>query len=256
MALYRELSEPHWAKSDLLIWPEAAIPTYYQYANHFLDQMHSKAIAHDAALITGIPTRPTYSDNAFNSIVSAGNASGIYHKQRLVPFGEYVPFAATIGNIMAFFELPMSTMSAGEKDQAPISIHNWQSRPLICYEVVYPNLAAQAAQLSDVLITISNDSWFGASIGPLQHLQMAQMRALENGRYVLRGTGNGVSAIINHKGKVVSRSEQFKQQVVSGTFYITRGKTPWTTMGYYLVPRLIAAALVLFAAAALRNARN
>ena len=121
--------------------------------------------------------------------------------------------------------------------------------------MVYPDLAAQAAQISDVLITIINDSWFGASIGPLQHLQMAQMRALENGRYVLRGTGNGVSAVIDPKGQIVSRSEQFKQQVISGTFYISRGQTPWTAMGYYLMPGLIATVLMVFIANALRSAR-
>ena len=91
-------------------------------------------------------------------------------------------------------------------------------------------MAAKAAAVSDVLITVSNDSWFGGSIGPLQHLQMAQMRALENGRYVLRSTGSGVSAIINAKGLITNRSEQFEQTVLSGEFMLMKQNTPWTAL--------------------------
>jgi len=153
-----------------------------------------------------------------------------------VPFGEYVPFATLLGNLMAFFELPVSTMQAGNANQPPLAIDDWESQPLVCYEIVYPTLSAQAARVSDVIITISNDSWFGASLGPLQHLQMAQMRALETGRYVLRGTGNGVSAIINNHGEIIQRSEQFKRQLLHGEFYLTANNTPWVTAGYWLIP--------------------
>lgn len=245
MQLYAKLSEPHWQTSDLMIWPEAAIPTYYQYANVFLDQIHDRALQDNSALITGIPSRDTHSDNSYNSVVTAGNASGVYHKQRLVPFGEYIPFANLVGNIMDFFDLPMSTMSAGQKQQAPLSIQQWQSKPLICYEVVYPDFAAKAAALSDVLITVSNDSWFGSSIGPLQHLQMAQMRALENSRYVLRSTGSGVSAIIDQHGMIVARTAQFERTVLSGEFYLMRGNTPWTRFGYWLVPTIMCLILTI-----------
>ncbi len=256
MALYKKLTEPYWASSELIIWPEAAVPTYYQYATGFLDQLHKIANTHNSALITGIPTRSTYSDDAYNSMVSVGNASGLYRKQRLVPFGETIPFANLLGGVLAFFELPMASMSAGDAGQAPLTIHHWQSKPLICYEVVYPGLAAEAAAVSDVLITVSNDSWFGASIGPLQHLQMAQMRARENGRYVLRSTGNGVTAIINPQGKIVQRTEQFKQTVLNGEFYLMAGQTPWTRAGYYWVPAAITLYIAVMALQALRASRR
>ena len=238
LTLYKNLSEPYWESSDLIIWPEAAIPIYYQQANTFLDQMDVLAKQYQSALLTGIPSRDTHSNNSHNSIVAAGNASGVYHKQNLVPFGEYIPFGDLLGNVLAFFKLPLSTMQAGNTQQAPLTIQQFESKPLICYEIVYPGLAAKAAAVSDVLITVSNDSWFGGSIGPLQHLQMAQMRAIENGRYVLRSTGSGVSAIINAKGLITVRSEQFKQTVLSGDFKLMKQNTPWTLWGYWLTPLL------------------
>lgn len=245
LTLYKNLSEPYWESSDLIIWPEAAIPMYYQYANDFLDQMDVLAAKHQSALLTGIPSRDTHSDNSYNSIITIGNGNGVYHKQNLVPFGEYIPFANLLGNVLAFFELPASTMHAGNTDQAALTIQQWQSKPLICYEIVYPGLTAKAAGVSDVLITVSNDSWFGASIGPLQHLQMAQMRALENGRYVLRSTGSGVSAIINPAGQIVARSEQFEQTVLTGEFKLMQQNTPWTRYGYWLTPLLCFSPLLI-----------
>ena len=245
LTLYKNLSEPYWESSDLIIWPEAAIPMYYQYANDFLDQMDVLAAKHQSALLTGIPSRDTHSDNSYNSIITIGNGDGVYHKQNLVPFGEYIPFANLLGNVLAFFELPASTMHAGNTDQAALTIQQWQSKPLICYEIVYPGLTAKAAGVSDVLITVSNDSWFGASIGPLQHLQMAQMRALENGRYVLRSTGSGVSTIINPAGQIVARSEQFEQTVLTGEFKLMQQNTPWTRYGYWLTPLLCFSPLLI-----------
>ena len=245
LTLYKNLSEPYWESSDLIIWPEAAIPMYYQYANDFLDQMDVLAAKHQSALLTGIPSRDTHSDNSYNSIITIGNGNGVYHKQNLVPFGEYIPFANLLGNVLAFFELPASTMHAGNTDQAALTIQQWQSKPLICYEIVYPGLTAKAAGVSDVLITVSNDSWFGASIGPLQHLQMAQMRALENGRYVLRSTGIGVSTIINPAGQIVARSEQFEQTVLTGEFKLMQQNTPWTRYGYWLTPLLCFSPLLI-----------
>ena len=238
LALYQQLSDKHWASSDVLIWPEAAIPRFYQQLNPFFDSVEQRASDSDTALLTGVPTRSTHGDEVHNSMIALGHAEGLYHKQRLVPFGEYVPFYSVLGGLLAFFELPVSTMHSGDSNQAALRIHQYQSRPLICYEVVYPGLAARTAQHSDVLVTVSNDAWFGRSVGPIQHLQMAQMRALETGRYLLRGTGSGVSAIIDANGKILQRSELFEQQVVTGKFRLMSGQTPWMQLGYWLVPLL------------------
>lgn len=249
LRLYTDMSEKEWHKSDLVIWPEAAIATQYRHARSILNKMDATASQQQSALITGIPYQSidvsTGTSNIHNSVVGVGHSEGIYHKQRLVPFGEFIPFENIVGQLMAFFELPLSSMQPGGSDQQPLRIHDWHALPLICYEIVYPTLTARAASVSDVLITVSNDAWFGASLGPVQHLQMAQMRALENGRYLLRSTGTGISAIINPRGKIVNQSEQFKQQVVRGEFYLRKGLTPWSRLGYWLIHVITASIFII-----------
>ncbi len=238
LALYLRLTEPHWQSSDVIIWPEAAITVFYDRALALLDTLNDRANSSQSAFITGIPTRDLNSGSRYNSLIALGDGEGSYQKQKLVPFGEYIPFVNVLGNLLAFFDLPVATMSAGNPKQSPLEVNDWRTQPLICYEVVYPSFTAKAAANSQVLITVSNDSWFGRSIGPLQHLQMAQMRAIENQQYVLRSTGNGVTAIIEPDGNINQRSEQFEQAVVSGEFFTVSGKTPWTRYGYWLIPSL------------------
>ena len=118
---------------------------------------------------------------------------------------------------------------------------NWP--PLICYEAVYPDFAAKLAAQSDLLITISNDSWFGSSIGPLQHLQMAQMRAMESQRWMIRATNNGVTALIDPRGTIRQRIPQFQQEVLIGEVQPMSGQTPYLQWRSW--PLVVLALLVL-----------
>jgi apolipoprotein N-acyltransferase len=185
----------------------------------------------ETTLITGIPYRPEGEQHYHNSILALGQGDGVYHKQRLVPFGEYVPMEGVLRGLIAFFDLPMSAFTAGPTGQAPLRAGAFRVAPYICYEIVYPDLVASGARDADLLITISNDSWFGDSIGPLQHLQMAQMRALENGRYLIRGTNNGVSAIINAQGEIVVASDRFVTTTLQGQVEAMLGSTPFSRFG-------------------------
>lgn len=228
--------------NDIILWPESAIPRVYDSAREFLDPIARRANLSDSTLITGIPTRNAQREY-FNSIIAIGAGKGQYDKQRLVPFGEYVPLEEWLRGTIRFFDLPMSNFSAGPRNQAPLEAGNNRVAPLICYEIVYPELVARSARDAEILVTISNDTWFGRSIGPLQHLQMARMRALENGRYLLRGTNNGVSAIIDHRGRIVARTEQFREQTLQGTAEVMLGHTPFTSFGS--TPVLLALVLLL-----------
>ena len=98
---------------------------------------------------------------------------------------------------------------------------------------------------ADLLITISNDTWFGDSLGPLQHLQMARMRAMENGRYMIRGTNNGISAIINEHGEIVAQSSQFVRETLTGEAQVMLGETPYTDIGSAPIIGLCFIALLL-----------
>lgn len=227
---YQEASQPLLG-SDIIIWPESAVPRIYQRAREFLDPMAEQAAAAQSTLITGIPYRSEDGAHYHNSIVALGAGQGVYHKQRLVPFGEYVPMEGLLRGLIDFFDLPMSTFTPGPVAQPPLRANGYRVAPFICYEVVYPDLVAQGARNAELLITISNDSWFGDSIGPLQHLQMAQMRALENGRYMIRATNNGVSAIINHRGQIIARTPRFVETTLHGKVELMLGNTAFSSFG-------------------------
>ena len=181
-----------------------------------------------------------------NSVVAIGNAQGIYHKQKLVPFGEYVPLQDLLRGLIAFFDLPMSDFRKGSQNQELLSVNGFNVSPFICYEVVYPDFVAKRSRDANYLLTISNDAWFGASIGPLQHLQLARIRAAENGRYMVRTTNNGVTAIIDDRGRISSRIPQFTRATLEGSVEIFEGQTPFTTLGSAPV-QIVCAVTVLIA---------
>ena len=244
---YLGMTEEHW-QSDLILWPETAIPIPQDQAGSIIDHISSQ-LGDNSTLITGIPWYG-YSDRIedftfHNSIMAIGSGEGIYHKQKLVPFGEYVPLQGILRGLIGFFDLPMSSFSPGPKYQAPLDANGVNIMPYICYEVAYPDFVAFNARSSDILLTISNDGWFGDSIGPLQHLQIARMRALETGRYMLRGTNNGVTAIIDEKGQITERIPQFERAVLTGEVYTATGSTPYMQAGSWPVLTL-AVILVVF----------
>ncbi|MDR5899499.1 apolipoprotein N-acyltransferase [Halomonas vilamensis] len=226
---------------DLILWPETALPMVETQARPVLERVQAN-LAADTALLTGIVQRDE-SGRFFNSVIGLGNVEGSYHKEHLVPFGEYLPLESVLRGAINFFDLPMSTFTPGERDQAPIQAAGVTLGNAICYEIIYPQLVAKRARESNVLMTVSNDTWFGASIGPHQHLQMARLRALENGRYVARATSNGITAIIDAKGHVVERAPQFEAATLTGDVYAMEGVTPFTLMGSW--PTWLLAGLLL-----------
>lgn len=244
---YLGMTEAHW-DTDLILWPETAIPIPQDQAGAIIEHIREQ-LGSDSTLITGIPWYG-FSDRleAFtyhNSITALGNGDGMYHKQKLVPFGEYVPLQGLLRGLIGFFDLPMSSFSPGPAHQGPLIANDIRVMPFICYEVAYPDFVAFNSRGAGLLLTISNDGWFGDSIGPLQHLQIAQMRALETGRYMLRGTNNGVTAIINHKGQITERIPQFERATLTGEVFVATGSTPYMHTGSWPVLTL-AAILIVF----------
>ena len=226
---YLGMTESYW-DTDLILWPETAIPIPQDQAGKIIDHIKEN-LGEESTLITGIPWYG-FSERAggftyHNSITAIGNGEGIYHKQKLVPFGEYVPLEGVLRGLIGFFDLPMSSFTQGPENQAPLIANGTKVMPFICYEVAYPDFLARNAVNSDLLLTISNDGWFGDSVGPLQHLQIARMRALETGRYMIRDTNNGVTAIIDHKGQIASRIPQFERAVLTGEVFTASGNTPY-----------------------------
>lgn len=237
LARYERLSAPLW-EHDIVLWPETAVPLLADQAGSVLEHFGAQARAGGASLVTGILSRQD--GDIHNSIISLGAGEGLYHKQKLVPFGEYVPLEGLLEGLLEVFELPMSSLRPGPPGQALLQAGDLRLAPYICYEVVYPDFVRSTSRGADLLLTISNDTWFGDSWGPLQHLQMAAMRALENGRYMIRATNNGVTAIIDEKGNVLSRSPQFEIAVLEGEIRLFEGSTPFSRWGSWPVVLLCA----------------
>lgn len=230
MDVLREHTAPHWGK-DLIVWPEAAVPMMYHDAGEFFDELESKAKENNSALITGVLYDDEKPRTYYNAITGFGNASGLYFKKRLVPFGEYVPLEQWLRGLINFFDLPNSIIQPGPWEQDILQFKNYKISPSICYEIVYPELVSEMARDADLLITISNDAWFGDSIGPKQHFQMAQMRALENHRFVIRSTNTGISGFIGPQGQVKAIGNQFNRESLAGEVTLYSGLTPYMRWG-------------------------
>lgn len=228
--LYWQMSETEW-EQDLIVWPEAAITLFKHRATEFLERVDSKGKQTNTAVITGIPSIDEKTQSYRNGAIALGTGSGSYQKRRLVPFGEYVPLEDWLRGVITFFNLPMSHNNSGPMEQDPMFAGPWKVSTSICYEVVYPGLVRSAVSAPDILLTISNDTWFGRSIGPIQHMQMARMRALENGRYLLRATNNGITAIVDHRGNILGSLPQFTRGVLRGEIRIMSGSTPFSRWG-------------------------
>jgi apolipoprotein N-acyltransferase len=245
LTLYRDLSVAQ-GPVDLIVWPETAVPVLQSQARAFTDGMAARLAKQGTALITGIPV-DTYKDgelHIYNAITVAGEEGQQYLKHKLVPFGEYVPLQDLLRGLIAFFDLPMSSFSRGPSDQPPLEAAGYRLAPLICYEAVYPDFAARMAAQSELLITISNDSWFGHSIGPLQHLQMARMRAIESDRWMIRSTNNGVTALIDNRGRISQRIAQFEQAVLRGQVQPRTGLTPYLRWRNWPLALVVMACLI------------
>lgn len=230
--------------NDLVIWPESAIPRFHHEVAGYLDPIVSEANDTNTALITGIPTAENNpnddKDNAasffssyYNSVIGLGRASGTYHKQHLVPFGEYVPFEKWLRGTIAFFDLPMSAFNSGPEQQQPITAKGAIIGTAICYEIAYSELVRKSALKANLLLTLSNDTWFGKSIGPKQHFQIARMRAIENRKPLIRATNDGISALIYADGKVSATIPPYKRDILEGTLEPRDGLTPFGQYGSY-----------------------
>ncbi len=226
---YTDMTEPLW-HHDIIVWPETAVPMIFsdRNAQEFLSLFAEKATQANSTLITGIVFRAATEERRYlNGVLTLGKEKHVYYKRHLVVFGEYVPLENILRGLIGFFDLPMSRFVAGPYEQPPIIGAGLKILPFICYEVAYPDLVVEQASEADMLLTISNDMWFGESFGPPQHMQMVQMRALETGRYVIRGTNNGITAIIDEKGDITALGKQFSQATVTGNAYAMRGNTPY-----------------------------
>jgi len=251
--LYRESILAH-GESDLVVWPEVAIPSVIDQVEYFVSRIEQDLAVREQMLLFGILERDLAAEKVFNSVVGVGGGSRqFYRKRHLVPFGEYFPVPDFVREWMRLMNLPYSDIDSGEAVQPLFELPGGTRLSVaICYEDAYAAEQLYALPEAGMLINVSNDAWFGDSIAPHQHLEIARMRALESGREVVRATNNGVSAFIGYDGRIVEQGPQFEYVAMTHDVQPRSGLTPFARFGNWPVI-LLSFATVLFAARSVRS---
>ena len=232
---------------ESIIWPETAIPVFESQAKPFLNLVDRIANKHNNTILAGIPMEND--GKLYNGALAIGLGHGRYLKQHLVPFGEYMPMQEYLSGVLQYFSIPMSDFTAGPKHQPLIKINNINLRVYNCFESAFPELVASQLDNADFIATLSDDSWFGDSLGPKQHEQIRQARALETGRYLVSTTNNGMTSVINPKGIIIAKIPPFTRGVLHKKIDIYQGITPWVKFGIlptYLIILCFISILLIF----------
>jgi apolipoprotein N-acyltransferase len=231
LEMYTQMSREHW-DARLVIWPETAIPAFYhQVKETWLAGLQEEAQAHGADMLIGIPVINLETQRYYNAIVGMGERPGLYFKRHLVPFGEFLPLRPIFGFILEVLQFPLADFAPGGDDQPLLHAAGYPLAASICYEDVFGDESRLGLPEAAYLVNVTNDAWFGDSIAPRQHLQMARMRALESGRYLLRATNTGVTAIISSKGQTIAQAPLFQRAAVTAMATPMQGATPYIRWG-------------------------
>lgn len=252
---YMSLSEGLYQGTDpqLLVWPETAMPFYLQDFGDASREVRDFVGRSGRLLLTGAPAYSVSEDrrtiNSYNRaylLGPGGGDLGHYDKEHLVPFGEYVPFGKY---------LPLQKMVEGigdflpGQDQPPLRAGPLSLGVLICYESIFPDLAqAQVSGGANLLVNISNDAWFLQTSAPLQHMRQAALRAVEQGRWLVRSTNTGISAFIDPRGRVLQSTPSFVETAAMATVQTLDATTVYHRYYTFIrVSLLLVGALLLVA---------
>ncbi len=222
-----DLMTPHLEDSDLIIWPETAIPDTF---NHAMDDVILPLQKLFKALGTHLLAGGFYyeadGNKTYNAVIALSENRDVYAKRHLVPFSEYIPLLEYLRWMERFIILPYDNVTPW-RGKTNLMLAGQPMRISICYEDAYGAEMLTGLPEATMLVNVSNDGWFTGSIEPQQHAEIARLRALETGRYMLRATNNGVSAIINEKGKVIATAAQYQQAVIKAKAQPMQGLTPY-----------------------------
>ncbi len=221
--------------SELLVWPEVAVPSLDDRVEPYIRALQADTRGTGRSILFGILERDESrgETNVYNSVMLvAGDRRQSYRKRHLVPFGEYFPVPSSVREWMRMMSLPHSDLAAGDDVQPLLEAANGEKLAVaICYEDAYGAEQLYALPDASILINVSNDAWFGDSIAPHQHLEIARMRSLEVGRAAIRATNTGISAFISHMGKVLDSGAQFEAVTMTKDVVPRQGSTPYSRTG-------------------------
>jgi apolipoprotein N-acyltransferase len=243
MARYAKLTGQAWG-ARLIVWPESALPVLANEIPDYLRQLQAQGRAHGADFALGLVTYEADSQQYRNGVLVLSDAGGgWYYKRHLVPFGEYFPVPAVVRSWLRLMSLPYSDFAPGAERQPSLSAAGQKLGLTICYEDAFGSQQLRALREATLLINVTNNAWFGDSTAPHQHLQIARMRALEDGRYLVRAANDGITAVIGPEGELAARLPQFQEAVLRADVRPMAGLTPYARFGNY--PVVFGAGLLL-----------
>ena len=232
-------------KSEIVVLPEAELP--YSMQSKDFTNFIKKIDTSNKEFISGVWS---YKDeHLYNALINI-NTSESYNKMHLVPFGEYIPFISSLRGIISFFDMPMSNVKHGNKNQQNIAIFKDKTinfAPLICFDIAFSNTVRKSNKSSYFMINISNDTWFGKSIGPYHHLDITRVRAIENNKWIIRSTNDGFSAIITNNGTIVDIIEKGITGVINSGINIEKERSLYNIYGYF-IPYLLSILIIVISA--------
>ncbi|MEE1286492.1 MAG: apolipoprotein N-acyltransferase [Ruminobacter sp.] len=244
--------------SHIILMPESAIPALENLLERkqVISKMDEFAKSNNIGLITGFQYHNEKDNKYYNGIIGLGvvdkaktvmykfGESNRYYKRHLVPIGEYLPLGDLVRSIGPIFNMPMNYFSHGAEKQPNIQSQGLNIASAICYEIIFNSeLSTQINENTNIIATISNDGWFNGTNGPHQHLSIARMRAKEFGKPVMRATNNGITAVIDYNGNIISELPQNVTSSLKTVLRPTKGITPFCVYGK--TPMIILCTLLL-----------
>ena len=217
-------------ESQLIVIPEAELP-------YVLNSKRFKSFIENTQKSNKIIMGAwNYDENKLYNVIYSSKYTETYKKKHLVPFGEYIPFFERLRGIIKFFDLPMSNVSKGSSNQKNLNIlNNVKVSTPICFDIAFSNTIRKMNKSSLLMINISNDTWFGNSIGPYQHLNLARIRSIENNRWTIRSTNDGISAIISNNGTIVNYLEKGVSDILEDRVSLISNRSFYNKIGYLFI---------------------
>ncbi len=234
-------------RSPLVILPETALPLLlHEVPAPYLERLADHARGNGGDLLVGVfQNDPIGSDRYFNAVVNIGTAPmQTYRKHHLVPFGEFIPLKGLLAPVInGWLQIPLSDQTRGDARQQPLAVAGQKVAVNICYEDVFGEEIIRQLPEATLLVNVTNDAWYGDSWASEQHLQISQMRALETGRMMLRATNTGVTAAVDHRGRVLASLPEFQADILTVRAEGREGATPFVRAGN--VPAVLLAVALL-----------
>ncbi len=216
-------------EGELIVFPETAFILSEKDNKSYIETIKYKASQKNITLISGIVEREA-DFKMRNRLQVFGSINTYYDKVKLVPFGEFIPFQQYLGGFLDIIGLNLTNTLPGIEVK-PINVGKLTISPSICYEIAFDELIRTTAKDSNILLTMSNDTWFGQSAGPIQHLEIAQNRALEHKKPLIRATNSGISAIISRNGGILEKQDYFEEKDLKASVLLYSGNTFYSKYG-------------------------